>query len=69
MRLAHHKLLTLDGGTGDADNTADGVIRDPSGPGTPYLEPDEPGPDPDDGGQTATGGGGGGVCFIGSLVQ
>ncbi len=62
-------LTLADGGTGDADNPADGVIRDPSGPGTPYLGPDKPGADPDDGDQTAGGDGGGGGCFIGSIVQ
>lgn len=41
-----------DGGTGDADGLANGIIIDPSGPGTVSAPP------------PAAGGGGGGGCFI-----
>ncbi|MHC4457696.1 MAG: CFI-box-CTERM domain-containing protein [Planctomycetota bacterium] len=46
-----------DGGTGDADGLADGVIVDPSGPGAAAAPPTPPTPP---GGN----GGGGGGCFI-----
>ncbi len=52
-------LILTDGGAGDADNTADGVIRDPSGPGTLYKTPEGP----DETVPVSTGGGGGG-CFL-----
>jgi hypothetical protein len=46
-----------DGGTGDADGLANGIIVDPSGPG--IVTAPAPGPAP-----AAAGGGGGGGCFI-----
>jgi hypothetical protein len=46
-------LTLTDGGTGDDDGAADGIILDPSGLGSPPPEP-----------TTRTIGGGGGGCFI-----
>lgn len=66
-------LITLvDGGAGDADGEANGVIVDPVGIGSPVEEvPDDPSPSPDppepDSGSESEddgGGGGGGGCFI-----
>jgi len=45
-----------DGGTGDADGLANGIIVDPSGPGTVSAPPPPP-----------AGGGGGGGCFIATI--
>ena len=53
--------LTLeDGGIGDADGIANGIIVDPSGPGT--SSSDEPA------GSTADSGGSGGGCFVNALL-
>ncbi len=61
-------LAFMDGGFGDADGAANGVIVDPSGIGTSALIPatDPPGVPADSGTATvaSSGGGGGGGCFI-----
>jgi len=48
-------LELKDGDYGDADGVANGIIVDPSGPGTASVTPAPPPPS----------GGGGGGCFIG----
>lgn len=57
-------LTLTDGGAGDSDGTADGIIRDPSGLGIP-----NDGSNPGNGGEPSGGGAGddGGGCFIRSL--
>ena len=64
-------IITLvDGGAGDADGEANGVIVDPVGIGVPVQAHDDPSPSPDppaDPPETVSGdddGGGGGGCFI-----
>jgi len=56
-------LTVTDGGIGDSDGVADGVITDPSGLGTPSPTPSSGTPTTD-----AGAGGGGGGCFISDLV-
>ncbi|MFW6373745.1 MAG: PKD domain-containing protein [Thermodesulfobacteriota bacterium] len=51
-------LHIQDGGTGDADGTANGTIVHSSGPGRPLLEPPGGNPDPE------SGSAGGSGCFI-----
>jgi chitinase len=54
--------LTLrDGGAGDSDGVANGVIIDPGGIGVGYFEP------VNDSASQSGGGGGGGGCFIGTV--
>ncbi len=60
---ADRKCVTLelqDGGFGDADGLANGIIVDPSGPGT-VSTPES--------GNTGSGGSSGGNCFIGSMLD
>ncbi len=56
-------LYLTDGGYGDADGVANGVIVDPGGMGLSYAPPTGPGSQP-----AVAGGGGGGGCFISSLM-
>ena len=61
-------LAFMDGGFGDADGAANGVIVDPSGIGAMAVIP---GTDPptDHGTATASSGGGGGGCFISTAAN
>jgi len=55
-------LTLVDGGDGDSDGVANGIIVDPSGPGG-YFQPGSGG-GTSSGGSGGGGGGGGGGCFI-----
>jgi hypothetical protein len=57
-------LTLIDGGTGDDDGVANGMIVDPSGLGMPPAGPASP----TGGGDSGGGGGGGGGCFIGTAM-
>ena len=54
-------ITLVDGGTGDDDGQQNGIIEDPSGPGTAGF--------PAVSGSTVSSGGGGGGCFIGTLGE
>jgi hypothetical protein len=64
-------LAFMDGGFGDADGVANGVIVDPSGVGATIAQPGENDPShPDAGTDTSGGGGGGGGgCLISTAVD
>jgi hypothetical protein len=71
---ADRKSVTLsfmDGGFGDADGVANGVIVDPSGVGATIAQPGENDPpDPDAASDTSGGGGGGGGgCLISTALD
>ncbi|MBF0199874.1 MAG: hypothetical protein HQK66_00905 [Desulfamplus sp.] len=61
-------IVLRDGGPGDDDGMADGIITDPltigTPPSTPLPPPEEPGEPPASGGDD----GGGGGCFISTLI-